>query len=45
METENSNENKTKWVCSLCGYVHYGDTPPDYCPLCGAGKDAFIKED
>ena len=40
-----SNENKTKWVCSLCGYVHYGDNPPEKCPMCGASKDMFIKEE
>ena len=33
-----------KWVCSLCGHVHYGVNPPERCPLCGASSDAFIKE-
>lgn len=38
-----SESGKTAWVCTLCGYVYYGDTVPDdyKCPLCGAGKDAF----
>lgn len=30
-----------KWVCSVCGYVHEGDTPPEKCPVCGAGADKF----
>ncbi len=30
-----------KWVCSVCGYVHDGDTPPDQCPQCKAAKDKF----
>lgn len=30
-----------KWKCKLCGYIHDGDSPPDKCPLCGAGKDMF----
>ena len=25
-----------KWVCSVCGYVHEGDTPPEKCPVCNA---------
>ncbi len=30
------------WKCTICGYIHYGDTPPDFCPLCGAPKEAFV---
>ena len=30
-----------KWRCSICGYVHKGDEPPDKCPVCGADKSAF----
>ena len=25
-----------KFVCSICGYVHEGDTPPEKCPVCKA---------
>ena len=32
-----------KWVCSICGYVHNGETPPDECPQCGASKDKFYE--
>lgn len=32
-----------KWVCSICGYVHIGETPPDECPQCGANKDKFYE--
>lgn len=32
-----------KWVCQVCGYVHEGDTPPDVCPLCKAGRDKFTE--
>lgn len=31
-----------KWICTVCGYIHYGDTPPDMCPKCGAPKEKFI---
>ena len=30
-----------KWRCTVCGYIHVGDEPPDICPVCGSGKDAF----
>jgi len=29
------------WICSVCGYEHRGDTPPDYCPSCGADRSEF----
>ena len=31
-----------KWVCSVCGYVHEGDTAPDFCPICKAPKEKFV---
>jgi rubredoxin/uncharacterized membrane protein len=30
-----------KWKCTVCGYIHEGDTPPDECPLCKASSDKF----
>ncbi|MFC1474855.1 rubrerythrin family protein [bacterium] len=30
-----------KWKCEVCGYIHVGEEPPDRCPRCGAGKEAF----
>jgi rubrerythrin len=32
-----------KWRCTVCNYVHDGDSPPDFCPNCGAPKDKFVK--
>ena len=32
-----------KFICSVCGYVHEGDTPPAQCPLCKAPADKFTK--
>lgn len=29
------------WRCTVCGYVHRGDEPPDICPVCGATSDLF----
>ena len=31
-----------KWKCSVCGYIHTGDEPPEKCPVCGAPKSQFI---
>lgn len=41
-----SEQGKTAWVCTVCGYVYYGDeVPDDYkCPLCGLGKEYFKKQ-
>ena len=30
-----------KWECTICGYIHEGVTPPDECPVCGAGPEYF----
>ena len=30
-----------KFVCTVCGYVHEGDTPPAECPVCHVGADKF----
>jgi len=30
-----------KWRCTVCGYIHVGETPPEKCPVCGAGKAKF----
>lgn len=31
-----------QWRCTVCDYIHEGDTPPDECPLCGVGPDEFV---
>ena len=31
-----------KWKCTVCGYIHTGDEPPEKCPVCGAPKSKFI---
>ncbi|NLA87987.1 MAG: NADH peroxidase [Clostridiales bacterium] len=33
-----------KFVCSVCGYVHTGDAPPEKCPVCGAPASKFIEQ-
>ena len=38
-------EEKTKWVCKVCGYEYEGEELPDdyVCPLCKHGKEDFEK--
>ncbi|MBN2530464.1 MAG: hypothetical protein JXR76_29020 [Deltaproteobacteria bacterium] len=31
-----------QWVCTVCGYVHEGDGPPDTCPVCGQPWSVFV---
>ena len=33
-----------KFVCSVCGYVHVGDSAPAECPICHAGADKFVEQ-
>ena len=33
-----------KFVCSVCGYVHEGDAPPDSCPVCKVDKSRFNEQ-
>ena len=30
-----------KFVCTVCGYVHEGDSAPEVCPVCKAPASAF----
>ncbi len=32
-----------KWKCTICGYVHEGDTPPKECPVCKQPAEKFVK--
>lgn len=33
-----------KFICSVCGYVHEGNEPPEKCPLCKAPRDKFTEK-
>ena len=37
------DSKKSKWKCSICGYIHEADELPDdfKCPICGVGKELF----
>lgn len=34
-----------KFICSVCGYVHEGDSAPEKCPQCGVPASKFKKMD
>lgn len=34
-------DEQKAWRCTLCGYVHHGPTPPEFCPICGAAATDF----
>ena len=33
-----------KWVCTVCGYVHEGETAPEKCPVCNAPASKFQEQ-
>lgn len=33
-----------KFVCTVCGYMHEGETAPEKCPLCHVGSDKFEEQ-
>ena len=33
-----------KFVCSICGYVHEGESAPAQCPLCNAPAEKFVEQ-
>ncbi len=37
-------EKKVFWVCRKCGYVHFGEQPPEKCPSCSHPKSYFEKK-
>lgn len=34
-------QTQTAWRCTLCGYVHQGESAPEFCPVCGASPAEF----
>jgi uncharacterized membrane protein len=34
-----------RWRCTVCGYIHEGNTPPEFCPVCGADQSLFVPVD
>lgn len=38
-----SHNPETPWLCTACGYVVKGNTPPERCPLCSYPASYFVK--
>ena len=34
-----------KFVCTVCGYVHTGDSAPDQCPVCKVPASKFVEQE
>ena len=34
-----------KFICTVCGYVHTGDTPPEQCPVCHVPASKFVEQE
>ena len=41
-----TESGKTAYVCTICGYVYYGEELPKnfVCPVCGVSSDFFEKK-
>ena len=44
-EKPQTSVSGNKYVCSVCGYVHEGDSAPEKCPQCGVPADKFNKQE
>ena len=43
VKPEVKTNGSKKFVCSVCGYVHEGDSAPDQCPVCKVPSDKFTE--
>ena len=34
---------KKKFICTVCGYIHEGETAPEQCPICKAPASKFVE--
>ena len=40
-----ADEVKKQWICTICGYVHTGDAPPEKCPVCQQPASVFKEKE
>ncbi|MDD4371791.1 MAG: [FeFe] hydrogenase, group A [Anaerostipes sp.] len=40
-QIEKENKEMKKFRCTVCGYIHEGDSAPEQCPVCKVGADKF----
>lgn len=41
-ETVYKKDEETEWMCTKCGYIHKGKTPPIKCPSCDHDKTRYV---
>ena len=41
--SEGAKKAMSKWKCKIRGYIHEGDSAPEFCPLCKQPASAFEK--
>lgn len=39
--SEGEKKVMKKWKCKVCGYIHEGDSAPEFCPVCKQPSSAF----
>ncbi len=44
-KTKKGDSVMAKWVCTVCGYVHEGEQPPEKCPVCKQPAEKFKRMD
>ncbi|MBE5769855.1 MAG: flavin reductase [Clostridiales bacterium] len=42
-EAPKKESDQPQWRCTVCGYVHTGNQPPEKCPICKQGPEKFEK--
>jgi flavin reductase (DIM6/NTAB) family NADH-FMN oxidoreductase RutF/rubredoxin len=40
-DTERKDSLMKIWRCTVCGWLHEGENPPEHCPRCGAPAEKF----
>ncbi|NLB16755.1 MAG: rubredoxin, partial [Clostridiales bacterium] len=38
-------EGNDIWICTVCGFIYIGETPPDLCPVCKVESWKFNKSE
>lgn len=41
-KSKEGDDKMKKFKCTVCGYIHEGETAPEKCPLCKQGADKFV---
>lgn len=43
LTSSQSHQSRSSWVwqCTVDGHIHYGENPPEKCPVCGRPSSVF----